>query len=378
MSNANKKASKVKQLLPMFFMMLIGAVCGIFIAKCVVVMEFEEKTTSEIIFLVALLFVGIYLAIFLQIMIHEIGHLLFGLLTGYRFSSFRVGSFMWIKEGSTIKFRRFSLAGTGGQCLLIPPEMKDNRYPYVLYNLGGSIVNILSAFLFVGLALICRNVSIVSTLLMMLAVIGIAFALLNGIPMRLGTVNNDGYNVISLRKNRAALRSFWIQMKANEQITAGARLKDMPDEWFEIPSDDAMKNSMTVVMGVFACNRLMDQMKFEEADQMMKKLLQMNTGMVGLHRNLMVVDRIYCELIGENRPNKLSDLLDKQQKKFMKVMNKYPAVLRTDYVYALLAEKDDVTVARIQARFDKIALKYPYPSEIIAERELIAYAGAGS
>ncbi len=73
-----------------------------------------------------------YLAIFLQIILHEAGHLLFGLLTGYRFSSFRIGSFMWILQDGKIRFKRFSLAGTGGQCLLLPPPMVDGKMPYVL------------------------------------------------------------------------------------------------------------------------------------------------------------------------------------------------------------------------------------------------------
>ncbi|WP_070001013.1 hypothetical protein [Cellulosilyticum sp. I15G10I2] len=370
----NKKTSIIKQILPILFFMLIGAVCGSFIAKYMRTMEWAEKSIGEMLFSMGFLFSGVYIAIFLQIIIHEAGHLLFGLMTGYGFSSFRIGSFMWIKEGTTIKCRRLSIAGTGGQCLMIPPEMKEGKYPYALYNLGGSFINIISALLFAALALIGKNVSILSTLLMMLAVVGFAYALMNGIPMRLGAVDNDGYNAFSLGKNREALRSFWIQLKVNEQIAAGVRLKDMPEEWFEIPSEASMKNSVTAVMGVFACNRLMDQMKFEEAEQTMEKLLQMNTGIVGIHRHLMMVDRIYCELIGENRQDRLNNMLDKQQKKFMKVMKNFPSVLRTEYVYALLAEKDEAKVAKIKESFEKITKKYPHPSEIVAERELMAYA----
>lgn len=175
-------------------------------------------------------------------------------------------------------------------------------------------------------------------------------------------------------KLRLLDRSFWIQLKINEQIASGVRLKDMPDEWFEIPSEESMKNSMTAVIGVFACNRLMDQMKFEEAEQIMEKLLQMDTGIVGIHRNLMVVDRIYCELVRENRQDRLNNMLDKQQKKFMKAMKNFPSVVRTEYAYALLAEKDQTIAVQMKEKFDKMAKKYPYPSEIVAERELMSLA----
>ena len=55
-------------------------------------------------------------------------------------------------------------------------------------------------------------------------------------------------------------------MKINEEITNGNRLKDMPDEWFIIPENDELKNSMISVLAVFACNRLMDEHRFDEAD----------------------------------------------------------------------------------------------------------------
>ena len=55
-------------------------------------------------------------------------------------------------------------------------------------------------------------------------------------------------------------------MKINEEITNGNRLKDMPDEWFIIPENDELKNSMISVLVVFACNRLMDEHRFDEAD----------------------------------------------------------------------------------------------------------------
>ncbi len=369
-----KSSVKVVQLLPGLFFMLIGAVCGVLIMEYMEKMVEANKTIGTIALSVVLLFIGMYIALFLQIILHEAGHLLFGLLTGYRFSSFRIGSFMWIKEGDKVRLRRLSIAGTGGQCLMIPPDMVDGKMPYILYNLGGSIVNILSAALFIIPYVICRNIPVISILMLMFIIIGVAFALMNGIPMRMGEINNDGHNAMSVGNNSEAMRSLWIQMKVNEQVSMGIRLKDMPVNWFDVPSDESMKNSMTAVIGVFACNRLMDAMDLEKSDKLMDNLLQMKTGIVGLHRNLMIVDRVYCELVGENKLEKIDEMLDKQQKKFMKSMKNYPSVLRTEYVYALLAEKDTAKAEKIKEKFEKNALRYPYPSEIVSERNLMEYA----
>ena len=56
----------------------------------------SKKNTFFVYIFVLLL--AIYLAMFIQMVVHEAGHLVFGLLTGYQFSSFRIGSFMFIKE----------------------------------------------------------------------------------------------------------------------------------------------------------------------------------------------------------------------------------------------------------------------------------------
>ena len=367
-----KKKTALLQYIPMLVFLVIGGVCGALMVRYIDPM-IEGKSDSAIIFFFIAAIIELYAAIYLQIIIHEAGHLVFGLLSGYKYSSFRIGSFMWVKTDGKLKFKRFSLAGTGGQCLMIPPEMKDGKIPYVLYNLGGSLMN--TAVSAVALVLyVVSGIGYFSLFCMIFAVIGFGFALMNGVPMRLGTVDNDGYNALSLGKNAGALRSFWVQMKANEQVARGVRLKDMPEEWFGLPSDEEMQNSMTAVMGVFYCNRLMDEHRFDEAYSVMSELLEKDTAIVGLHSGLMKCDCAYCELIGENREEKLNVLLDKQQKKLMRSMKTYPSVIRTEYVYALLGEKDVSKAEKMLELFEKCAKTYPYASDIESEREFIEIA----
>lgn len=369
-----KKKIVWQQYIVMAFFVLIGAVGGF------LMVAYIDKGTDagtpfykEILSLVGL-FLGMYAAILVQMIIHEAGHLIFGLLSGYKFSSFRIFSFMWVKENGKIRFRRFSLAGTGGQCLMTPPDMTDGKIPVVLYNLGGSIMNIASGLIFLGIFLTFTNIPFLSAVMLLFAVIGFILAVMNGVPMRMGMVDNDGYNALALTRNSEAMRSFWVQMKVNEQIAKGVRLKNMPDEWFAVPSDKAMKNSMVAVMGVFACNRLMDEGNFEEADRLMAHMLETDSGMVGLHRSLMICDRMYVELITDNRREVLDSMLTKEQKKFMKSMKSFPSVLRTEYAYALLREKDTAKADQVKARFEKCAKAYPYQNEICSERELMEIA----
>lgn len=371
----NKPKKKVvwQQYVGTVFSMLIGAICGY--AMIMFINNFSDDTSLyiKILSLVGL-FLGMFVAFFFHMLIHEAGHLVFGLMTGYKFSSFRIASFMWLKESGKLKLKRVNVAGTGGQCLMIPPEMKDGKIPLMLYNLGGSFINIIFGALFLVGYILCSDILFLSPLLLIFAVVGFMIAMMNGIPMRMGTVDNDGYNAFALSRNEEAVEAFWVQLKVVEQSSKGVRIKDMPAEWFTVPTDEAMKNSMVATRGVFACNRLMDEEKFEEADALMAHLLEIESGIVGLHHDLLMCDRIYVELIGENRSEVIEDMMTKEQIKFMKAMKRFPSVLRTQYTIALLMEKDVAKAETIRREFEKVAKSYPYSHEIDSERDLMRIA----
>ena len=353
---------------------LIGAACGALFLLYLDRAEQAGLSGGQRLLSFALMMICLYGAALIQIIIHEAGHLVFGLLTGYRFCSFRVFSLMWIRENGKIRLKRMSLAGTGGQCLMGPPELSDGKMPVMLYNFGGAILNLVSAALFLGLSFLCPPVSMAWVFLAFLAVFGLGFALMNGLPLPAAGLNNDGQNALALSRSGEAVRAFWIQMKANELTSQGVRIKDMPEEWFAVPSAEAMNNGIIAPLGVLACSRLMDENRFREADALMKNLLSQKNAIAGLHRSLMICDRMYLELIGENRPGSLSILRTPEQEKLMKAMKAFPSVLRTEYAYALLAEKDPSKAESVRQRFEKSARSYPYPGEIQAERELLEIA----
>lgn len=213
------------------FCILIGFICGMLVINHIDLSKGVDKKVVQTIYELLILFFCIYV----QIIIHEAGHLIFGLASGYKFVSFRLLSFIWIKEKEKIKFKRLSLEGTAGQCLMSPPDIVDGKFPVILYNLGSSIMNIIISIFVLIIYFIIGYIPFWSTGLFTFAVIGITFAILNGIPMRMGMIDNDGYNALSLTRNNTALYSFWVQLKVNEQMSKGVRLKDMPDEWFVLP-----------------------------------------------------------------------------------------------------------------------------------------------
>ncbi len=309
------------------------------------------------------------LFLFIQLIIHEGGHLLFGLATGYTFSSFRVGNFMWVKLDGKIRLKRMSLAGTVGQCLMLPPPYTE-KFPVVWYNLGGVLLNLITAVFAVAFTPLCAGVPYLFLSLILFASMGVLLALTNGIPLRIGQVDNDGANTVSLRKNEKARYAFWLQLEINGRIANGERLKDMPAEWFVLPSDEEMKNGMLAAQGAFTENYYMDKHDFAAAKACIEHLLAVDGGFAEVHIQLMKCDLIYLLLL-EGEVSGATKLWTKELRAFMQSMKKFPAVLRTQYVYALLAQKDGYKETECLMAFENAARSYPYAADIQSERELI-------
>lgn len=370
MHKKTPKRDKGKYLLILYYL-LIGGLCGFLISRGTDSFSERDMSVGEHLFLMCFMLFLLYMIVILQTIIHEAGHLVFGLLTGYRFSSFRIGSRMLLKKEGKLKFCKMSIAGTGGQCVMCPPDLIDGKMPFVLYNLGGTFMNILSVLIFAGLYFIYADIPYLSTGIKLMVVVGTGIGLINGIPMRLGMINNDGYNTICIWRSKTAMYAFWLQMKVHEKITEGVRLKDMPGEWFVVPDEDKLDNSITSVIAVLCENRLMDEHKFDEAVPLIDKLCSEEVATVGLHKKLLVCDRLYCELIGDRDEEKIQSLLTKEQKAFMKHMDKFPTVIRTGYAYALLGKKEERLAAIQKEKFEMCASSYPYESDIESDKELL-------
>lgn len=318
--------------------------------------------------------IAILLSYFVHIIIHEAGHLLFGLLSGYRFLSFRIASFMWQRSSRGISFYRFSIPGTGGQCLMAPPVYREDGFPFVLYNLGGSLTNLLSALLVYGFMRSMERGTGLRLALIIFVVLGIFTALTNAIPIRAGMIVNDGYNILSMRRERAARRAFWIQLAVQEALVDGTRLREMPAAWFELPTQKEMENHMISYLAVIYLQRLIDEGRFTEAREEALRLLADGSIALELYQYLIRLDLIYLALLEGSSPEEAMLHYGPDIERFMKMMPNYPAIIRNAYVIALFVDKDEEKAGQFEAKMDTIKARYPYPVEIEGELQLIAAA----
>lgn len=369
-SVAQKQKKKLpwQQWLMTAFALGVGVCCGLLISAYLDRMEGIHVAWSLL-----LLLAGMWVAVFLHILLHEGGHLIFGLLTGYRFSSFRVGSLMLIRTGGKLRLKWYSLVGTGGQCLMEPPEMVDGKLPVVLFNLGGVILDLAGCLLWLGLYLALRGKP-VEMLFLVALILGLLQAITNGLPLQLPMLNNDGRNALSLSKNPQAQWAFWVQLKVAALQTQGIGLKDMPAEWFALPENADLKNPMTVVIEALRTGRLMEEKRFAEAEAAIEKLLTGNTGLSGINRNLLLCDRMYLQWLRDPTLHPEDVFCQPAFQKFLKQMKNSPTALRVWYTHTLLRQRNPKEAEKYRIKLDKISKTYPYAGDVQLERQLMDIA----
>ena len=360
---------KIRKGVAAVLMVLLGLLAGAAIGWCAA--SQLDRLSGPVWLRAALVLGAVIAAYFIQVVVHEGGHLVCGLLSGYRFLSFRIGSFLWVKQEGRLVFRRFELPGTGGQCLMVPPEGQDA--PQMLYNLGGGLANLLLSAL-AGLLMLAVD-GAAAVFLAALVLMGVVTALTNLIPMRMGSVANDGYNAWSLGRSDQGRRAFLTQLWINGLVAQGIPLSQAPEEWFQLPRDADWTNPLVCSTAYLSISRLLDLGDIPAAEGEIRTLLERGTGMLGLHRRGLECDLLYCELVGQNRPQERERLRTKEMESYIKSTRKYfPSVVRTLYAWALLADRDEGQAQELEQEFEKAARHYPYPVELEGERRLMEKA----
>ena len=297
-------------------------------------------------------------AYFLNIVLHEAGHLLMGLLTGYRFLSFRIFSWILIRdENGRYHMNSFNIPGTVGQCLLIPPELDENGHmPYVLYNLGGIMVNFIIASVSAAIFFLTPISGTSRIFIALLGFVGLFIGIENAIPLGALGINNDGANMVSLSKSPRVVKALWKQLMINAYQTQGYLFQQMPEEFFEMPTIEEMSDRLISAEAVFIENRDMETMDHEKTLDTLDFLLDTaGIDMIDIYRVTLESDRILVRLLLG-----MPVTVEKSFKKSLRQFSVLPNVLVTRYAVARLVDGDLKESQKLRKQFDAVIRKYPF------------------
>ena len=340
---------KWKKRLPLIAAIAVGAAIGVI---CVVYDAYGIMLWS----------IGcLYLSFFLQLILHEGGHLIGGLVSGYRFESFRIGGVLLTKLEGKLRIKWMPIAGTGGQCLLSPPDCAPEAAPYLVYHAAGSAMNILSALAHVPLLFLSLPVRVYAICMM---AVGLYFGILNGVPLRVQGIDNDGMHIRRMKHDPTLRTVIFRQLQINAAQGEGVRLREMPDAWFETYEHTHMH-------GVMQFCRLMDQGAYDAAlpyGQMLLRDKRLNR----IHRGAVMSDVESLKLILGQKVFAESAFLQLYRRQ----MAYDPSVQRARFVRALLHDRDEDAAEKIFALFVRACRRSSVPASNALECELIAAARA--
>lgn len=305
-----------------------------------------------------------FIGFLFHILIHEMGHLIFGLITGYSFVSFRIGSLTVVRENGKLKTKKFNIPGTAGQCLMMPPDLIDGRFPFVIYNFGGVIVNFTVSILSILSVMFIKNITFpFNAILVLTGMAGIIAVLTNGIPLKIGGIVNDAYNVISMLKDEEAKRGFYLQLKVNGLQSQGMRIKDMDFSLFELQPGSDISNPLNTSIRLMEFNWHLDNMDFDSARKCINSFIPYFNKLIPIYRFEINCERIFLELIGECDKNFIDRLYDKQLKKYIKSAKYMISKKRLLMAYEWFYNENRDQALKYYEDLKKLSNNYPIKGE---------------
>lgn len=307
----------------------------------------------------------IMLSIYLHIAIHELGHLFFGILNGYKFIAYSIKPISIIKENNQLKIKSFLLPGALGQCILDPPEPVNGKIPYRAYNWGGVIFNIVFSIIALIIYIFSNNIFI-----LYFVIVGLYFAATNGIPIDNMLIPNDARNILEISKHEKGSLGLYIQLKVYKLMTNGVRLTDIPNTLIYPPKDDELTNFILSPIPLNYMSKLMIKGEFTQAKQYGLDLLDKNINLVELHNIIFRLELVYLHII-ENDFSKIDDLIDQHSIDIIKNIVVQPSIPRGLYAYFNLYKKDKDEALKYSKLFDKSIKEYIFQQEV--PNELMLY-----
>lgn len=363
--------------------LIVGIVGGLMIGGLISVMftdtslvEYIDRLRSGIgLDAVAAASVGVaafIVSLLILIPAHEAGHLVCGLLSGYKFVSFRIFNYTFIRAGGKIRIKKFAVDGTGGQCLLTPPELPDSQIPTALYNAGGVIANIVLLLAIVPLFRLGLN-PFVKESLAVFCLCAVLLILINGVPMKLAGVGNDAYNILLLRKSPLSKHAFVVQLRSNALIQNGVRPKDMPDEWTEWLTDIDYHNPLEVSIPLMHASRAIDEMDFERAFIEFDTLYGHKDDMIQLYVNEIACELAFCAMaIG--RTDRAEELLDVKLRRYIDTYSRVmSSKRRIQCAIALWLDHDPDEALRIYESLRNSKDSYLLQGEVESDLAIMAH-----
>ncbi len=374
MKKKNKTLDKFLNILGYIFIMLPFILLGAYAAEAsnALVPDADgAEVGKELVIMGATIIIG-FLFYLLHIIFHEGGHLICGLIKGYKFLSFRVGSLTLVKREGKLQWKKTTVAGTGGQCLMLPPECEPESCPFTLYLWGGGLMNLILGIIGTLIAMPLDGFG--EVVFNVFGIMGIATAISNLVPLKAGGMANDGYNIfIDLPKSPRSRGAMCTLLRTNALLTDLESTNDLPENIKSHIMNADYSDLSDVSVANMLCYKntiLIDNGRYDEAIENYQRLAD-DEDVLGIFKNEAKCELVYFEIMGECNAEKIDSLMDKKLTEYIKATSVYPSRKRLMYAYYLIYKKEKEKADKEYEAFLKACENSPTRIDaVIEQREM--------
>lgn len=329
--------------------------------------KLSEKGLPGVLLMIVIILALFSLAMLSQIIVHETGHLIFGLITGHKFMSFQILNLFIFKKNGKLCIKCKKRNGTTAQCLMMPKDMDHSS----LCVFGGVLANTFSGIMALPVFFITDNYA-TRVFLLSFFVSGVITQVINTAPSH--NFMNDGYIYRAILWDRQARKSHYCQILIAKALMDGLDYSQMPEEWFQIPENASLTEALTACHKLYCYYRLLAIGNYDQAKKCIDELYAASGFLPDEIKKDIYLENFYMFMIsvGENpsvQEKILISLKYKNLKNIFQARDKNANILRIYLTYKKLMHNPDTDP---QEEYNKAAPFSIFQGDMAFNRQLIS------
>ncbi|MDR0198214.1 MAG: hypothetical protein LBI08_00520, partial [Methanomassiliicoccaceae archaeon] len=249
----------------------------------------------------------------LHILVHELGHVIFGKLSGYEFKGMSVLGLWTLRTDDGKKRMFFPIAGIGGATVMYPKDGYRDDTPYTMFLMGGALMNILLTMVFAAVHVL--NISpLVNFFAFIGATIGVVMILVTLIPMTAGLGANDMCVLRLFRRDDASKHCAYFLQKRTFALLSGANPANYADS---VPADLPIGNRLADAVRLAVVETDIANRRYDAAETQLLDLLKcLEDGT--MISNIAKLYLIFIRTVGGADREAVDAVYDDKMKKFVR------------------------------------------------------------
>lgn len=213
-------------------------------------------------------FTFLIISFYIQLIFHELGHFFAGKFVKFQFCEFYIFPIVIRRKNGRVNLSFSYNNGNMGACFMYPKTFDKINQRWLIYYLGGLIVN----FILISISSFCLAISTFSVsclyikmgLIIFLVINQINF-ILNAVPIEMDGIKRDGAHILSILRNSPNDENEITLLNITSQLMAGIRPRDISFEIFNNYKEGCNCQQSELLMNIYCYYYYLDKLNIEKS-----------------------------------------------------------------------------------------------------------------